>query len=102
MSKIKLLNRVKERIFPSLVAAIVVFLTVLFIYVGAGMAPFGNNSFAVADAKVQYLDFFMYLKDVLSGKNSIGFSFGNLLGSNNIALFSYYLASPLNLLIVFF
>lgn len=101
MSKIKLLNRVKERIFPSLVAAIVVFLTVLFIYVGAGMAPFGNNSFAVADAKVQYLDFFMYLKDVLSGKNSIGFSFGNLLGSNNIALFSYYLASPLNLLIVF-
>lgn len=97
-----LINRIKRGSFQPFLAAIVVFFVLLIIFMKARIAPFGNNSFTVADSKVQYLDFFMYFKDVLNGKNNIDFSFGNLLGSTNIAVFSYYLASPLNLLIVFF
>lgn len=67
-----------------------------------GYAPFGSNSLAWKDADIQYLDFFAYLKDVLTGRNNISYTFGKSLGGSNIAVFSYYLASPLNLLVIFF
>lgn len=67
-----------------------------------GYAPFGNNSLACYDADIQYLDFFAYLKDILMGKNSISYTFSKSLGGSNIAVFSYYLASPLNLLVLLF
>ena len=54
------------------------------------------------DAYIQYIDFFSYFKDVLAGKNSIAYTFGKTLGGSNIAVFSYYLASPFNLLLLFF
>lgn len=81
---------------------ITVVLTLLVSYKVYGYAPFGNNSLASMDAEIQYLDFFAYFKDVLSGKNNISYTFGKTLGGTNIAVFSYYLASPLNLLVVFF
>lgn len=64
--------------------------------------PFGTNTLAVMDADIQYLDFFGYFKDVLEGKANISYSFAKQLGSTPIAVFSYYLSSPLNLLIYFF
>ena len=64
--------------------------------------PFGKHSLAIVDADIQYLDLFGFFKDVLEGKNDISFSFSNILGSNNVGTFSYYLSSPVNLLIVFF
>lgn len=67
-----------------------------------GFAPFGNDSLAAADCKVQYLDFFNYYKDVLTGDNRIGYSLTKGLGGNGMGLFSYYLASPLNVLMYFF
>lgn len=54
------------------------------------------------DAEIQYLDLFAYFKDVLSDNNSVNYTFGSGLGQNMVAVFSYYLMSPLNLLIVFF
>ena len=65
-------------------------------------APFGGNSLAVVDASIQYLDFFAYLKDCLAGKNNIFYTFSKTLGGTNVAVFSYYLASPVNFLVVFF
>lgn len=67
-----------------------------------GYAPFGENSLAYMDGSIQYLDFFSYFKDVLSGTNHIGYSFSKTLGGTNIAVFSYYLSSPFSLLVVFF
>lgn len=67
-----------------------------------GFAPFGNHHFAIADANIQYLDLFGFLKDVFEGKNSISYSFSNILGSNNIGVFAYYLSSPVNLLLLLF
>ena len=67
-----------------------------------GLKPYGNASLAAADCKIQYLDFFNYYKDVLNGDNRIGYSLTKGLGGNGVGLFSYYLASPLNLIMYFF
>lgn len=74
----------------------------LFLYYTLGYAPFGEKSLIVNDAHIQYVDFFAYLKDVLSGENSIAYSFTKTLGGTCIGVFSYYLASPFNLLLMFF
>lgn len=66
------------------------------------VAPFGPNTFATKDGDIQYLDFYAYLKDVLSGNQSISYTFGKTLGGNNIAVFGYYLSSPLNWIVIFF
>lgn len=65
-------------------------------------APFGSNSFAQADANIQYLDFFSYLKHILQGGASWTFSFSRGIGGNVWAVLTYYLFSPWNLLIIFF
>ncbi|MFR0606701.1 YfhO family protein [Limosilactobacillus mucosae] len=64
-------------------------------------APFGNKSLAGMDANIQYLDFFAYYKDLLARKTGI-FSMSYLLGGDNTTTLAYYLASPLNLIILFF
>lgn len=57
---------------------------------------------AYDDAYFQFIDFLALFKDVLSGKQSLGYSFSNYLGQSDFALFTYYLGSPFNLLLVFF
>lgn len=50
----------------------------------------------------QYVAYFGKFKDILSGDGSIFYSFNKSIGGNNIGLFAYYLASPLNLLLILF
>lgn len=64
-------------------------------------APFGGFTLANQDAYIQYLDLFGWLKDILEGKSNIAYTFSKSLGGTGIAVFSYYLASPLNLLVYF-
>lgn len=66
------------------------------------VVPFGNYTFAAADAMIQYLDFFAYLQKVLLQGLSVTFSFDKGLGGNMWAVMTYYLFSPLNFLVVFF
>lgn len=79
----------------------ITFLIMLLLFWYYGYAPFGENSMAAHDASVQYLDFYSYFKDVLSGKNNITYTFSKTLGGNNIGVFSYYLTSPFMLLGVY-
>lgn len=65
-------------------------------------APFGTNSFAQADANIQYLDFFSYLKHILQGDTSWTFSFDRGIGGNVWVILTYYLFSPWNFLVVLF
>ncbi len=74
----------------------------LFLLWRGEFAPFGDNTLAISDAKVQYIDFFAYLKDVLEGRNTIDYTFSAGLGGTSIAIVSYYLASPFNLLLLLF
>ncbi|MCD8131022.1 MAG: YfhO family protein [Lachnospiraceae bacterium] len=74
----------------------------IFLFWQKGYSPFGNQSLASQDANIQYLDLFSYLKDVMTGENSILYTFSKTLGGTNIAVFAYYLSSPFNLLLFFF
>lgn len=67
-----------------------------------GIAPFGNKTFTGMDANIQYADLFSYYQNVLMGKDSFMFSLSNLLGDSGISIFGYYLASPLNFLVLLF
>lgn len=74
----------------------------VFVSIAANVYPFGTNSFLTEDLKYQYIDFFAWFQNVLSGEASIFYSSAQALGTNTWGLFSYYLSSPFNLLVVFF
>lgn len=99
-------NRPKAKVFllknqylTASVLTIAIIVISLFI---CHIAPFGDKTLAVRDANIQYLDFFAFFKDVLLKKNSFEYSLSNTLGDSNFVLFSYYLFSPLNLLVLLF
>lgn len=91
-----------NRFFTALISFTFVFILMLLFMAINKMAPFGDSTFAGMDANIQYADLFNYYRNVLEGKDSITFSLSNLLGDSGISIFGYYLASPLNLLILLF
>ncbi|GHP12891.1 membrane protein [Lentilactobacillus fungorum] len=75
--------------------------TCYFIY--RRFAPFGNSSILTVDMGQQYIDFFAHYRDtLLHNPNGFIYSFANALGGGMIGTWSYYLMSPLNLLILLF
>lgn len=86
----------------SVISFISVFILLLIFMLLNGIAPFGNKTFTGMDANIQYADLFSYYQNVLMGKDSFMFSLSNLLGDSGISIFGYYLASPLNLLVLLF
>lgn len=96
-------NNTKKRIFLNCTfSCILTFIILILALAKAGIAPFGNNSIATYDAKIQYLDFFGYLSNILHGKDSISFSNNLTLGDSGIGVFCYYLSSPINIIIALF
>lgn len=85
-------------------AACFAFTVALFVALAATghVYPFGDNSFLVSDLKYQYIDFFAWFRRVLLGEENLRYSFSQGLGMNTWGLYSYYLASPFNLLCVLF
>ena len=79
-----------------------VIIIVLIVFAVFGMAPFGRGGLLYRDGEIQMVDLFCWFKDVLTGKSSIGYTFTKSLGGSNFSVFTYYLASPLSLLVVFF
>ena len=67
-----------------------------------GVYPFGAESFLTEDLKYQYVDFFTWFRRVLAGQESVFYSTACGLGANTWGLYSYYLASPFNLLLLLF
>ena len=85
-------------LFSVLATAFVVLLSFILL----GFAPFGDRAFLYKDGQQQMIDLYCWYKDALAGKSSIDYTFTKYLGGSNFAVFSYYLASPFSLLIVFF
>lgn len=61
-----------------------------------------GENILVSDMKGQYISLFSYLQNVLKGIESLFYSFSKALGGGMIGTIAYYLASPLNLIIIFF
>lgn len=74
----------------------------LFLYIGMGHHPLGDASVLVLDLNAQYAYFLEGLKDILQGDGSLLYSFSRALGGEFGGMLAYYLASPLNLLLLLF
>ncbi len=67
-----------------------------------GVTFWGPNSLVYSDMESQYLSFLSFLQNVLLEGKSLFYSFSNGLGGETLSIFTYYLNSPLNLLLLFF
>lgn len=71
-------------------------------YTFLGMWPLGGKTGMIVDMHHQYAPLLARLRDMLLNGGSPVYSFEVGLGINFVSLFGYYLASPFNLLLVFF
>lgn len=85
-------------IIPFLITSVML----LIIFYMSDIYPFGDRSLMIWDLRWQYIQFFSWFKKVLTEGGNIFYSFDTGMGSNMIGLFAYYLASPLNLLVLLF
>lgn len=68
--------------------------------IGAGIFPFGNQSFLRNDLYNQYVQFFAAFRDAIWRGEGLSYTFNLGLGSSYSALYGYYLASPTNWLVL--
>ena len=92
----------KESMIACVSSCVLTALILLLAFVLLGFIPFGKDALLYKDGQQQMVDLYCWFKDVLSGKSSIDYTFTKYLGGSNFAVFSYYLSSPLNILLVFF
>ncbi len=85
---------------PYLVSFFVPILVMLIVFAGNSIFPFGNRSFLRTDLYHQYAPFFQEYKDKLSSLDSLYYTWDIGLGTNFMALYAYYLSSPLNWLLI--
>jgi len=66
------------------------------------ISPFGNRSFTLVDSMHQYVPFFSDFREKLLSGESLSYTWDVGMGQNFQTLMLYYMASPLNLIIVLF
>ncbi|MBQ3513485.1 MAG: YfhO family protein [Lachnospiraceae bacterium] len=64
--------------------------------------PFGKHSLIIVDGVHQYIPFFSEYYEKIKNGESLLYSFHVGMGNNFLSLFTYYLAGPLNLLVLLF
>ncbi|HEX3000310.1 MAG TPA: YfhO family protein, partial [Armatimonadota bacterium] len=67
-----------------------------------GVYPFGTKTLLTIDMSNIYIDYFSTFKDIFTGKAGFFYSFRKILGGNLTGMYAYYIASPLNLIFLFF
>jgi uncharacterized membrane protein YfhO len=80
---------------------IIPMIAMILLYLSVGVIA-GNKNILTVDLANQYVEFFAALKDILSGITSPFYTFSKTLGGNFFGIMTYYLLSPLNLLLIFF
>ncbi len=96
----------RQRISPKprdglIIAFAVPVLIMIIIFIQRGIFPFGDQTFLRSDMYHQYAPFFSEFQYKLRNGGSLLYSWDIGLGVNFSALYAYYLASPLNWLIIF-
>ena len=71
--------------------------TMLVLFIVNRIYPFGGRTFLSADLYHQYMPFFSELLHKIRSGESLDFSFHVGIGSNFLALYGYYLASPFHI-----
>lgn len=94
-------RRIQDRRY-AILAFLIPFLVLFLAYAVRGVFPFGNRHILTVDLYHQYAPFMAVYRDKILTGGSPFYSFAGGLGLNFYALFAYYLASPFNLLLLFF
>ena len=94
-------KRIKEN-YIFILSFILPMVIMFVVFTSLGVGFIGDKTIVSSDMYTQYVAYFGKFKDILSGDGSIFYSFNKSIGGNNIGLFAYYLASPLNLLLILF
>lgn len=89
------------RSYDGLAAAFIVPMVIMvIIFIQRGIFPFGEESFLRTDMYHQYAPFFSEFQHKLKHGGSLLYSWDIGMGVNFMALYAYYLASPLNWLLL--
>ena len=75
-------------------------LLILFLFLG--IYPFGNNTVLTGDLYTQVSALFYHLWDVFLGNGSLLVDYTSGGGESFFGIFSYYLVSPINFIVLFF
>ncbi|MBQ8511159.1 MAG: YfhO family protein [Clostridia bacterium] len=78
------------------------FLAMILIYCCMQVWPVGKNSVLVLDLNAQYIYYFEQFRDIITGGESILYSFERALGGEFMGIFAYYLSSPFSLITALF
>lgn len=70
-------------------------------FVFVGVYPFGNKTYLPSDMYAQYAPFFSELRQKLLNGESLFYIWNAGMGTSFIAIYAYYLSSPINWLLVF-
>lgn len=89
----------KRYLYPSFLIPVGIMLVV---YVLLSIFPFGQRSILTLDMNAQYIYYFEQLRDILLGNGSLIYTWERTLGGEFLGFYTYYLASPLSLILVLF
>ncbi len=98
MEHLSILSGKKKWVY--VIAFAIPFVAYLVMLIANGVYPFGENCVLHVDMYHQYCPFFTEFLDKLRNGDSLMYSWDIGLGSDFVALYAYYLASPLNWLIL--
>ena len=83
-------------------SSLIVFLVVLILMILRKIEPFGKNSLVQFDCYNQFFPFLNVLYNKLKNGESLYYYWNSGLGSDYISNYLYQMASPLNLIVIFF
>lgn len=89
----------KSYLFLSFLVPVVI---ISIVFIVLGVFPYGNNSILTLDMNGQYVYFFEQFRDIITGKSSFYYTFERSLGGEFLGYYTYYLASPLSLIVGLF
>lgn len=101
MKQNKIWNFLKDKYVYTITFGIAL-LMMLGAWIIGEIGPFGNKCLVVVDGVHQYLPFFSEYQDKLKNLDTLQYTMDVGLGNNFISLWSYYLSSPFNLIIILF
>lgn len=95
----RIYNFLKDKYVYTITLSLALIMMIGAWYIGK-IGPFGDKCLVVVDGVHQYLPFFSEYQEKLQNLDSLQYTFDVGLGNNFISLWSYYLSSPLNLIII--
>ena len=99
--KSKINKIIKNKYFYYLLSFFLPILILLIIFFIKGIF-FDGERLSFGDMQAQYMDMLIYFKNILKGKESIFYSITKGLGGDMFSTVTYYMISPINLIVMFF